>query len=151
MKAAKQDVTFDPTIRAFLKSMRLGKTEDAKLSRKIQTYLSAIADPYVSDADVDLMAKELLKHKTDEKTMIDDPTKEEIVSLAKEYLDENGYLTPPNVTLKSGLAEELELDSLDSVGLLTYIEDTLGFAIPQEEARGIRTLQDIYNCYKEYA
>lgn len=67
MKAAKQDVTFDPTIRAFLKSMRLGKTEDAKLSRKIQTYLSAIADPYVSDADVDLMAKELLKHKTDEK------------------------------------------------------------------------------------
>ena len=83
--------------------------------------------------------------------MIDDPTKEEIVSLAKEYLDENGYLTPPNVTLKSGLAEELELDSLDSVGLLTYIEDTLDFVIPPEEARGIRTLQDIYNCYKEYA
>ena len=83
--------------------------------------------------------------------MIDDPTKEEIVSLAKEYLDENGYLTPPNVTLKSGLAEELELDSLDSVGLLTYIEDTLDFTVPQEEARGIRTLQDIYNCYKAYA
>ncbi len=83
--------------------------------------------------------------------MIEDPTKDTIVQLAKDYLGENGYLTPPDVTLKSGLAEELELDSLDSVGLLTYIEDTLGFAVPQEEARGIRTLQDIYNCYKEYA
>ncbi|WP_419607043.1 phosphopantetheine-binding protein, partial [Thiolapillus sp.] len=74
--------------------------------------------------------------------MIDDPTKDEILRLAEDYLGENGYLTPPNITLKSGLAEELELDSLDSVGLLTYIEDTLGFTVPAEEARGIRTLQD---------
>ncbi len=67
MKVATQDVTFNSIARAFLKSMRLGKTEDAKLNKKIQTYLSSIEDSDVSDDDVRLMAIELLKHKTDEK------------------------------------------------------------------------------------
>ena len=67
MKVATQDVTFNSITRAFLKSMRLGKTEDAKLNKKIQTYLSAIEASDVSDDDVRLMAIEVLKHKTDEK------------------------------------------------------------------------------------
>ncbi|WP_419603221.1 phosphopantetheine-binding protein [Thiolapillus sp.] len=82
--------------------------------------------------------------------MTDDPTKDEMLTLAKIYLDENGYLVPVNMTLKSNLIDDLELDSLDCVGLLTYIEDTLDFSIPREEARGIKTIQDIYNCYQAY-
>ncbi|WP_419638315.1 hypothetical protein [Thiolapillus sp.] len=67
MKVATQDVTFNSIARAFLKSMQLGKTEDAKLNQKIQTYLSSIEDSDVSNDDVRLMAIEVLKHKTDEK------------------------------------------------------------------------------------
>ncbi|WP_419594424.1 hypothetical protein [Thiolapillus sp.] len=67
MKVATQDVTFNSIARAFLKSMRLGKAEDAKLNQKIQTYLSSIEDSDVSNDDVRLMAIEVLKHKTDEK------------------------------------------------------------------------------------
>jgi acyl carrier protein len=42
------------------------------------------------------------------------------------------------------LAEDLDLDSLDGVDLVVALEKTFACRIPEEEARGIRTLGDIY-------
>lgn len=39
--------------------------------------------------------------------------------------------------------ESLELDSLDTITLLFELEDRLGVSIPDEDARGIRTVGEI--------
>jgi acyl carrier protein len=42
--------------------------------------------------------------------------------------------------------ESLALDSLDRITLLFELEDRLGVSIPDEEARGMRTVGDIVEC-----
>lgn len=44
--------------------------------------------------------------------------------------------------------ESLELDSLDTITLLFELEDKLGVSIPDEDARGVRTVGDIIECIR---
>jgi acyl carrier protein len=51
---------------------------------------------------------------------------------------------PDALRPEARLAEDLDLDSLDGVDLVVALEKTFSCRIPEEEARGIRTLGDIY-------
>ncbi|TMQ67814.1 MAG: acyl carrier protein [Candidatus Eisenbacteria bacterium] len=51
------------------------------------------------------------------------------------------------ITLESTL-ESLALDSLDRITLLFELEERLKVSIPDEEARGLRTMGDIVDCVR---
>ena len=59
--------------------------------------------------------------------------------MIEEFEVEPGALRP-----EARLADDLDLDSLDGVDLVVALEKTFSCRIPEEEARGIRTLGDIY-------
>jgi acyl carrier protein len=51
------------------------------------------------------------------------------------------------ITVDSTL-ESLALDSLDRITLLFELEDRLGVSIPDEQARGLRTVGDLVECVR---
>lgn len=74
---------------------------------------------------------------------MDDALTEQVFSaLAKIKRGPTNGITP-ETTLES-----LALDSLDTVTLLFELEDRLGVSIPDEEARGARTVGDIIDCIR---
>ena len=50
----------------------------------------------------------------------------------------------------AALFEDLGLDSLDAVDLIVLIEKRAGIRMEDEQARSIRTLEDIYNFIEQY-
>ncbi|MHC4973276.1 MAG: phosphopantetheine-binding protein [Planctomycetota bacterium] len=70
-------------------------------------------------------------------------TTEEIVEVVNrvvvEEFEAEGELRP-----ETHLREDLGMDSLDGVDLVVALEVAFGFRIAEEEARGIRTLGDVY-------
>jgi len=70
-------------------------------------------------------------------------TKDEIVAtIHRIMIDEfeaEEELLRPDAELK-----DLGLDSLDGVDLVVALEMAFGFRIPEQEARGIRTLGDVH-------
>jgi acyl carrier protein len=47
------------------------------------------------------------------------------------------------------LVKDLDLDSLDGVDLVVALEKTFGCRIPEERAKEIRTLGDVYDSISE--
>lgn len=47
------------------------------------------------------------------------------------------------VTLETNLADDLGVDSLDAMELIMALEDAFEISIPQEEAKGLKTVQQI--------
>ena len=47
------------------------------------------------------------------------------------------------VTMEASLVDDLEADSLDAVELNMALEETLGFAIDDEELKNMKTVGDI--------
>lgn len=60
-------------------------------------------------------------------------------ALAKEFEIEPERLVP-----EARLIEDLEMDSLDSVDLIAAMEKTFKVKCPEQEARKLRTMGDIY-------
>lgn len=55
-----------------------------------------------------------------------------------------------SITLQSSFVDDLELDSLDIVELLMKLEDELGVEIPESDAEGMKTVEDIVNYVKTH-
>lgn len=70
-------------------------------------------------------------------------TTEEIIETVNrvvlEEFEAEGELGP-----QTHLRDDLGMDSLDGVDLVVALEVAFGFRIAEEEARGIRTLGDVY-------
>ncbi|MGB0453170.1 MAG: acyl carrier protein [Bacteriovoracaceae bacterium] len=47
------------------------------------------------------------------------------------------------IKLETSFVEDLNLDSLDIVELMMKMEDEFGVDIPEEDAEGLKTVQDI--------
>ncbi len=58
-------------------------------------------------------------------------------------MEEDFEIDPLLLKPESRLREDLELDSLDAVDLIVAIEKQYGFRMNEEEARAMRTLNDI--------
>ena len=72
------------------------------------------------------------------------PTLEEIRSAVEKIMTDEFEVEPEALVPDASLNEDLDLDSLDGVDLVVALEKTFDCRIPEEEARGIRTLGDIY-------
>jgi len=70
---------------------------------------------------------------------------ENIILQVNEIMTEGFEVKPELLTPEANLYEDLGLDSLDSVDLVVALEKTFNHRIVEEDARQIKTLQDIYN------
>ncbi len=61
-------------------------------------------------------------------------------AVAEEFEVDTASLDP-----ETHLGEDLELDSLDGVDLIAAMQRTFGVKIPEKEARGLRTMGDVYD------
>ena len=61
----------------------------------------------------------------------------------REIIVNNLSCDAQRVTMDADLVEDLELDSLDAVDLNVALEETLGFAMTDEELKEIKTVGDI--------
>ena len=72
------------------------------------------------------------------------PQLEEIRARVDRIMIEEFEVEPESLVSDASLVEDLDLDSLDGVDLVVALEKAFSCRIPEEEARGIRTLGDIY-------
>ena len=72
------------------------------------------------------------------------PTTQEIQSRVNQIMIDEFEVEPAALIPEANLAEDLDMDSLDGVDLVVALEKCFGVRIPEEDARGIRTLGDIY-------
>ncbi len=70
---------------------------------------------------------------------------EDIVSQVNKIMVEGFEVNPDLLTPEARLKEDLSLDSLDGVDLVVALEKTFNYRIAEQDARQIKTLQDIYN------
>jgi len=76
-----------------------------------------------------------------------EPTIEERVrAIVVEQLDAD----PDEVTPEANLIDDLGADSLDLVELVMHMEEAFDVAIADEEAEGIRTVQDAINYVQQH-
>ena len=74
---------------------------------------------------------------------------DKIIEIVNKVLEEEFEID--RTLLKPGalLYEDIGLDSLDAVDLIVMVDKELGVRIEEDEARSIRTLEDVYNIIDE--
>lgn len=68
-----------------------------------------------------------------------------IISLVNQIMIDEFEVDPESIMADAELGEDLGLDSLDGVDLVVALEKTFSCRIPEDEARSIRTMGDIYS------
>lgn len=72
-------------------------------------------------------------------------SKEHVFNELKATLAKLFELNPENIRLDSHLYEELNLDSIDAIDLITHLQTTTGRKFNPEEFKSVRTLDDVVN------
>lgn len=67
-----------------------------------------------------------------------------IIKIVNQVLEEEFEIDAELLKPEALLFEDIGLDSLDAVDLIVMIDKELGVRIEEEEARAIRTLDDVY-------
>ncbi len=75
--------------------------------------------------------------------------RDEIIATLNEIMEEDFEIDPSLLKPEALLRENLELDSLDAVDLIVAIEKQFGCRIDEEEARTMRTLNDVYDSVEQ--
>lgn len=68
----------------------------------------------------------------------------------KEILCEQLDLQAADITMESGIQEDLGADSLDLVDLLMTLEDDFDLEVPDEDVEKIKTVGDLVNYIEEH-
>lgn len=71
--------------------------------------------------------------------------KEEILEEFKKLLEEEFEVDPQSITLDSLLYEELDLDSIDAVDMIVYIQKKTKTKVKPEVFKSVRTVGDVVN------
>ena len=72
-----------------------------------------------------------------------------IIKIVNQVLEEEFEIDAELLKPESLLYEDIGLDSLDAVDLIVIIDKQLGVRIDEEQARSIRTLEDVYKTIDE--
>ncbi len=67
-----------------------------------------------------------------------------IIKVVNQVLEEEFEIDTELLKPESLLYEDIGLDSLDAVDLIVMVDKQLGVRIDEEQARSIRTLEDVY-------
>ena len=68
----------------------------------------------------------------------------EIITAVNDLLVNEFELEAGDLKPETGLREDLQLDSLDAVDLVVALDKRFKIRIPEDKARGVKTLDDIY-------
>ena len=74
---------------------------------------------------------------------------DKIIETINAVLEEEFEIDPELLKPEALLYEDVGLDSLDAVDLIVMVDKELGVRIEEDEARDLRTLQDVYNIIEE--
>ena len=69
----------------------------------------------------------------------------------RRHLTRQFELPPEKVTPEAHLFEELELDSIDALDMISLMETELGMAVVEEELKTIRTVEDVVQYLVRHA
>lgn len=72
-------------------------------------------------------------------------SREEILAEFKKLLETQFEIDPNDVTLQSSLYEDLDLDSIDAVDMIVYIQKKTNTKIQPEEFKSVKTVEDVVN------
>ena len=78
-------------------------------------------------------------------------SREEVFERVKEVLTEQLGVDGDQITNEASFTEDLDADSLDLVELIMELEDQFGVKIPDEEAQGIKTVNQAVDYIMEHA
>ena len=73
-----------------------------------------------------------------------------IIETVNRVMMEEFEATPDKLRPEARLRDDLGMDSLDGVDLVVALEVAFGFRIPEQQARGIRTLGDVYERIRSH-
>jgi len=74
---------------------------------------------------------------------------DKIIGIINQILEEEFEIDAELLKPESLLYEDIGLDSLDAVDLIVIVDKKLGIRIDEEEARSLRTLEDVYKIIDE--
>ncbi len=74
---------------------------------------------------------------------------EKIIEIVNRVLEEEFEIEPHLLKPEALLYEDIGLDSLDAVDLIVMVDKELGVRIEEEEARSIKTLENVYEIIDE--
>ena len=74
---------------------------------------------------------------------------DKIIGIVNQILEEEFEIDAELLKPESLLYEDIGLDSLDAVDLIVIVDKKLGIRIDEEEARSLRTLEDVYKIIDE--
>lgn len=77
--------------------------------------------------------------------MNDEKLKEEVINLIADTLE----VDPSDITEKSNLVSDLEMESLDLVSLVVAFENKFNTEIPDNEIKNLQTVGDIIEFIKK--
>ncbi len=72
-----------------------------------------------------------------------------IIEIVNQILEEEFEIDAELLRPESLLYEDIGLDSLDAVDLIVMVDKKLGVRIDEEEARSLKTLEDVYTIIDE--
>lgn len=72
-----------------------------------------------------------------------------IIEIVNSVLEEEFEIEPGLLRPEALLYEDIGLDSLDAVDLIVIVDKELGVRIEEEDARELRTLEDVYTIIGE--
>ena len=77
-------------------------------------------------------------------------TRDEIFARVRELLTKTFGLPAEKVTPTALLQQDLDLDSIDAVNLVVYLQDWTGREVPEEALRAVRTVDDVVSMVETH-
>jgi acyl carrier protein len=70
-------------------------------------------------------------------------SREQIFEKVKEIMAELFEIDPQNIHMETRLNEDLGLDSIDAIDLITFLQNFVGQRLQPEDFRAVRTISDV--------
>lgn len=75
--------------------------------------------------------------------------KQLLITRINEVMVEGFELKPEQLKPEAKIVDDLELDSLDAIDMLVYLEEKIEIKVDPEKFRTVKTLNDVYNVVEE--
>lgn len=75
--------------------------------------------------------------------------KQKLIEEVNQVMIEGFELDPSQLTPEAKIVDDLELDSLDAIDMLVYLEEKIKVKVDVEKFRTVKTLGDVYTIVHE--
>ena len=75
--------------------------------------------------------------------------RQQLIKEVNEVMIDGFELDPSQLRPDAKIVDDLELDSLDAIDMLVYLEDKIKIKVDAESFRTVRTLDDVYTVIEK--